>query len=675
MASISSSSSGNNNTEYGEVVFSGEQGIDNNNNDDDENKNGNNVAPPPGKPPATQQNTVTSNTPSKTYYPVENGRKLSSSLLWELQREFYEEQNVKAWSKSLVPHFVSSNAYLAHCYARLIIAYATDVYKKDPSFNYNDPPENTLKYFNIIEIGAGHGKFGYLVLQKLVRLREFWPRENCFRYILTDFVQDTVDFWEKNESFLNFFRTGLCDYAKFDAEKDTEIVLQRAGHVLDLKNAPNSIFISNYVFDTLRQDAFRIQNGKLEEILCSVFSETENDSLKIKGLMDRLKIKWGSRVCDTEYYGDENAELNSILEYYLSKHLQANFLIPIGGLKLIQNVRKMTNNRFMWLLGDKAYTQECEFGGLNDPHIAFHGSFSFMANFHAIKLYIEKMCKGFSYLTDKLEGFKCAALVVGTPEDIHRRLEFQWYDTMSDYNPEDFSNLQRSIKQENLNPSLKTALCTTRLAHWDPDVFLKFKRVLIDKTPYASEKEQVDIYRDAYEVWDCYYPLQKEKDVAFEIGRLMMGLRRYDEGIKFFVNSNKLCGEHHVTWYNIGICRSYVGEYEASLNAFDKSLEMKPDYQDAVRWRARVVETAEKKDLDEEENDNNTSNEQEVDVSEVNVDEVVKELEREAENATRSNNSINEDDISQLPGSLQRIHVDNNSNDDNSMPSSNVLRV
>ena len=71
----------------------------------------------------------------------------------------------------------------------------------------------------------------------------------------------------------------------------------------------------------------------------------------------------------------------------------------------------------------------------------------------------------------------------------------------------------------------------------------------------------------------------------------------------------------------------------------------------------------------------NEEYEQEVDVSDVNVDEVVKELEREAENATRSNNSINEDDISQLPGSLQRIHVDNNSNDDNSMPSSNVLRV
>lgn len=527
---------------------------------------------------------------TKTYYPVESGRRLSSSLLWDLQRQFYQEQSVNAWSNSLVPHFVSSNAYLAHCYARLIIAYATDVYKSDPSFSYNDPPMNMLKKFRIIEIGAGHGKFGYLVLRKLLRLKDFWPRENCFQYVLTDFVQDTVEFWKKSESLQPFFRMGMCDYALFDAEKDSEIQLQGCGEILDLKNAPNSIFISNYVFDTLPQDAFRIQNGKLEETLCSIFSEKENDGIDCEDLIARVKIKWGTRECDTEYYADEDVNLNFMLDYYLSKHLQANFLIPIGGLKLIDRVRKMTNNRFMWLLGDKAYTQECEFGGLGDPHIAFHGSFSFMANFHAIKLYIDQVCKGFSYVTDKLEGFKCAALVVGTSKDIHRRLEFQWYDSMSDYDPEDFSNLQRSIKQENPNPSLKTALCTTRLAHWDPDVFLKFKRVLIDKTPYASEKEQLDIYRDAYEVWSCYYPLQKEKDVAFEIGRLMMGLRRYDEGIDFFRKSNKFCGEHHVTWYNIGICCSYVGESDASLDAFDKSLQMKPDYQDAIRWRSRVVE-------------------------------------------------------------------------------------
>ena len=71
-----------------------------------------------------------SQTSTKTYYPVESGRRLSS-FFCGICNQFYREQGVNAWSNSLVPHFVSSNAYLAHCYARLIIAYATDVYKSD----------------------------------------------------------------------------------------------------------------------------------------------------------------------------------------------------------------------------------------------------------------------------------------------------------------------------------------------------------------------------------------------------------------------------------------------------------------------------------------------------------------------------------------------------------------
>ena len=59
---------------------------------------------------------------------------------------------MNAWSNSLVPHFVSSNAYLAHCYA-FIIAYATDVYKSDPSFSYDDPPMNLLKSLGLSKLG------------------------------------------------------------------------------------------------------------------------------------------------------------------------------------------------------------------------------------------------------------------------------------------------------------------------------------------------------------------------------------------------------------------------------------------------------------------------------------------------------------------------------------------
>jgi hypothetical protein len=55
--------------------------------------------------------------------------------------------------------------------------------------------------------------------------------------------------------------------------------------------------------------------------------------------------------------------------------------------------------------GDKAYGHEEELTGLRDPHVAIHGSFSFMVNFHAVKVYVANR-GGFALQTPHLDGFK-----------------------------------------------------------------------------------------------------------------------------------------------------------------------------------------------------------------------------------------------------------------------------
>jgi hypothetical protein len=39
---------------------------------------------------------------------------------------------------------------------------------------------------------------------------------------------------------------------------------------------------------------------------------------------------------------------------------------------------------------------------------------------------------------------------------------------------------------------------------------------------------------------------------------MWVGVQDYNSAIQFFSKSNELCGEHHVTWYNIGICYYYM---------------------------------------------------------------------------------------------------------------------
>ena len=558
------------------------------------------AVPPPAGPPPGFTATATENAPRQTVlHPVEGPTRLSDSILFKSQRSFYVEKNVQAWSgaDTTVPHFVSSNAYLANCYASLILAYARDLHKAGE----NGGPSLDRRPINIVEIGAGHGKLGFLVAVKLMKLRSFWPWEMCFRFVLTDIVQETVDYWACNPRLERFLLSGYMDYAVFDAENDTEIHLQRSGEVLNAKYFREShdlpggqapvVFIANYVFDTLKQDAFRIERGELQETFAAVFSEEEEDEAQKGGwaMIPRVKVKWSSRKCDSDYYHGADAEFNRILDTYLQHHNEASFVVPIGGLRCLRNMKNMLQGApVLWLLGDKGYAQQSQIGGVRDPHVAVHGSFSFMVNMHACKLYVENTLKGCSMLTPKLEGFKCAALVVGSKHADVRGLRFQWHNTMHEFNPEDFTALQRCVRDEAPHPSLKTALTTTRLAHWDTDVFLKFKRIIIDKTPHATDRMKADVYRDMLQVWDCYYPLDKTKDIAFEIGRIMMGLRKYGEAAEYFQQSNIHCGEHHVTWYNVGICMSYVEEYEKSLAGFDKSLAMKPTYADAIKWRKKV---------------------------------------------------------------------------------------
>lgn len=79
-----------------------------------------------------------------------------------------------------------------------------------------------------------------------------------------------------------------------------------------------------------------------------------------------------------------------------------------------------------------------------------------------------------------------------------------------------------------------------------------------------------------------------------------MGLRDYEASIQLFKKSIDLCGEHYVTWHNLGICYYYNDNMDESLNSFNKCLEIQPDYQDAKfifdimvihrSWKARVEE-------------------------------------------------------------------------------------
>jgi hypothetical protein len=109
--------------------------------------------------------------------------RFSRTHMWRMQRAFYETSGVKCWQDLIVPNFISSNTFLAHAYARCVLAFLLDHYATADAAAASTQP------VHIIEIGSGAGKFSYVLLHKLLALRKHWPRTHHgglpFKYIIT----------------------------------------------------------------------------------------------------------------------------------------------------------------------------------------------------------------------------------------------------------------------------------------------------------------------------------------------------------------------------------------------------------------------------------------------------------------------------------------------------------
>ncbi len=53
---------------------------------------------------------------------------LKDSMIWKLQDQFYIRKGPSCWTDFIVPHFVTSNSYIAYQYANCILGYIRDYY-------------------------------------------------------------------------------------------------------------------------------------------------------------------------------------------------------------------------------------------------------------------------------------------------------------------------------------------------------------------------------------------------------------------------------------------------------------------------------------------------------------------------------------------------------------------
>jgi tetratricopeptide (TPR) repeat protein len=515
---------------------------------------------------------------------LEEGQRLSNSLVWRAQRDFYGRRGDQAWLADQIPSYVTSNPLIAKSYARVVSGFLRDCAGVTPPLGLPDPKAPLY----ILEIAAGSGEFGFLFLKKLLALKRELPAlaRLPFRYVMTDLVPANVEAWRSRDLFKPFLEAGLLDFATFDLEQDQQMTLVHSGETLSADTLRNPLaLIANYVFDTTAQDVFWIRDGELQEGLVTTTSSQREEAALDPEVLKRVTTRYEQRPVGNEYYEDE--AMNRVLAAYQARLGNTSFLFPIGALKGIRNLMHLAGGRLLLLSGDKGYTHEDELITRGDPYMALHGAtFSMMVNYHAIGLYFRERGGLALHSASRDKRLKVSAFLMGAPDSGFAETRSAFQEAVDGFGACEYYSVASGIRKELPTPSLDVLLALLKLGEWDPHLIYHFSGPLADQAKKASVPARRELVQALQRAWDHFYPM--DKDIPFELGRIYASLDRPLEALRFYLESVKLYKDHPVTLFNAGLCLYSLHRPQEALTLMERALELREGYAPAEEWRARI---------------------------------------------------------------------------------------
>lgn len=511
---------------------------------------------------------------------------LSNSILWQRMHEYYAQLGTEVWEEEVVPQQITNNTYLANIYAKLIIAQIQDYIVA-----HGKPDEGSPFY--IFEIGAGHGRLSFYLLENLRQAFEVfkWPKK-WLKFIMTDISLKSLETWKTHHALKPFIDEGWLDLAVYNANRDLEIKLVISGQKIKQKAINKPLFvICNYIFDTLIQDAFQVINHRLHEIELVIKNEKKIEKGALKNYFKNAKYEFVKHPINTNYYR-ETPVLNKILQTYETECENAAFLMPIGAFQCIENLKKFTKGPVMFLVSDKGVTDRDLFEEDEDPDISFHGSVSMMVNFDALRRYTE-LCGGKSLLMgDRGSDFQVANFIFHTDYEIPNTT-YAFTNSLSCFNPQDLFDICYIDDDPIKNfKSLESIVNILNLAEWDPSIFYDYHEQIIEKL----EKDDItvgvqhSIVNGLERAWRYFFKLEKSQDLPFAIGSTFYNMDFNEKAIEFYHYSLEFFGKDKDTYFNLALAYQALGDYTKAQEMIDESLKMAPTNK-AMRELQKEIKT------------------------------------------------------------------------------------
>lgn len=513
---------------------------------------------------------------------IGNKQKLSDSVLWQIQRDFYAQHGGDAWRTGKLPFDITSNPYIARAYARIVYGF------------WKDSGLASGKPLRIVELGAGHGRLGYLFLKAFCELHhKLAPPGAAFQYVMTDLSRRNVESMMAHPRLHSFIEKGLLEFALFDVERDESLRWVRSSSKSNPPETyPAVAVIANYIFDSIAADAFSIRQNQLFETLVTVQSSVPDLDWNDPQLFSKLCISCEPNPARDDYY--RVLFWNQILDGYRRKLSEASLLFPVAALQCMERLQRMAEENFLLLAADKGVSHEdeltpCE--GLPGMSIHGEGCFSLNVNFDAVGKHFVHTGGQVLGVEHHATSLYVAAYLLGEKGLTFAETSQAFTDSIKSRGPDDFFALGVMLESQEELP-LHEILAYLRFSGWSTASFLKFFHLILRALPGAAETAKHDLRAAIDHVWETHFSVGEEADVAFHLGVLLLEMNCYREAMQYFRDSVAARGPQAALSYNISACFFGLGQIKESLAYVEEALRLDPGLELAQMLRARLVQSA-----------------------------------------------------------------------------------
>lgn len=479
---------------------------------------------------------------------------LSASPIWQAQRDYYAKQKIESWRQQ-VPFYATSNAYMAHVYARLIEAFILDRHK----LGFHDP-------VTIIELGAGSGQLSYLLLQQLSANHAV--NSSDWHYVMTDAEPALIDFWRSHLGFTSYLSDSQLEMLVWDIGHSFPGAIEAYG------KQGSVIFIANYVFDSLPADIYHIQDESIFPVYVSIDSSLPIDDFST------LKIKFEPQGAITTD--------DPVLSHYRQNLLNSTILYPSATCQFLASLYEMSRYGALILCSDKAYIDLDELDGLSNPELTPHnGCFSMMVNMDALKRWCD-IHGGFAYLPSRRSGLKTVLLGLGLSKLDCRQLLRTASGLINAFSPGQYLEIYKQARLQVNQLSLEAWTSYLALSHWDPTLFLHAYRRIIDQLD-GSDMLSVDYLLDHLDkIAQQVYWLPFNDDIWFMLGVLCHELKRYAQAAGYYQQSLQYYPAVFGVYFNLAVCQVHCGMSEAAIVSFQAAEQLDPGDKRTQAWLSRL---------------------------------------------------------------------------------------